>query len=113
MKKSVKECKINVIMQENTVALNEMVVTGYGAKKDMASKAYTMAAPSSADYGGRHSFPRYNNNFNTEGYAGVNENGFKNVKNNPLSTFSIDVDNASYSNIRRFINNGSYLRLML
>ena len=36
----------------------------------------------------------------------MNENGFKNVKNNPLSTFSIDVDNASYSNIRRFINNG-------
>jgi Ca-activated chloride channel family protein len=28
------------------------------------------------------------------------------VKNNPLSTFSIDVDNASYSNIRRFINSG-------
>jgi Ca-activated chloride channel family protein len=36
----------------------------------------------------------------------VNENGYKNVKNNPLSTFSIDVDNASYSNIRRFINSG-------
>ena len=37
----------------------------------------------------------------------MNENGYKNVKNNPLSTFSIDVDNASYSNIRRFINSGS------
>jgi Ca-activated chloride channel family protein len=47
-----------------------------------------------------------NSNFNTEGYASVNENGFKNVKNNPLSTFSIDVDNASYTNIRRFINMG-------
>ncbi len=51
-------------------------------------------------------FSRYNDNFNTEGYAGINENGFKNVNNNPLSTFSIDVDNASYSNIRRFINSG-------
>ena len=50
--------------------------------------------------------PRYNNNFNTEGYAGIDENGFKSVLNNPLSTFSIDVDNASYSNIRRFINSG-------
>jgi Ca-activated chloride channel family protein len=48
----------------------------------------------------------YNNNFNTEGYASVSENGYKNVRNNPLSTFSIDVDNASYSNIRRFINLG-------
>jgi Ca-activated chloride channel family protein len=45
-------------------------------------------------------------NFNTEGYAAVNENGYKDVRSNPLSTFSIDVDNASYSNIRRFINLG-------
>jgi Ca-activated chloride channel family protein len=97
---------ISVIMKEDTAALNEMVVIGYGAKKDMVSEAYSMAAPSSATYGARHSFPRYNNNFNTEGYAGLEENGFKNVIHNPLSTFSIDVDNASYSNIRRFINSG-------
>jgi Ca-activated chloride channel family protein len=97
---------ISVIMKEDTAALNEMVAIGYGAKKDMVSEAYSMAAPSSATYGARHSFPRYNNNFNTEGYAGLEENGFKNVIHNPLSTFSIDVDNASYSNIRRFINSG-------
>ncbi|HOP00370.1 MAG TPA: VWA domain-containing protein, partial [Bacteroidales bacterium] len=58
-------------------------------------------------YGYRPDFRRYNNNYNTEGYAPVNENGYRNVRNNPLSTFSIDVDNASYSNIRRFINSGS------
>ncbi len=46
------------------------------------------------------------NNFNTEDYSTINESGFKNVFTNPLSTFSIDVDNASYSNIRRFINMG-------
>jgi Ca-activated chloride channel family protein len=45
--------------------------------------------------------------FNTEGYSTIHENGFKSVKNNPLSTFSIDVDRASYSNIRRFINQGT------
>lgn len=45
-------------------------------------------------------------NFNTEDYSAISENGFKGVVNNPLSTFSIDVDNASYSNIRRFINMG-------
>jgi len=44
--------------------------------------------------------------FNTEDYSAINENGFKSVANNPLSTFSIDVDNASYSNIRRFISMG-------
>ena len=44
---------------------------------------------------------------NTEGYNTIHENGFKEVSINPLSTFSIDVDAASYSNVRRFINNGS------
>lgn len=41
---------------------------------------------------------------NTESYDVINENIFKEVKNNPLSTFSIDVDRASYSNVRRFLN---------
>jgi len=45
-------------------------------------------------------------NLNTEAYAHNPENDFKNVKSTPLSTFSIDVDAASYSNMRRFINNG-------
>ena len=43
---------------------------------------------------------------NTESYASLEENAFESPKTNPLSTFSIDVDNASYTNIRRFINNG-------
>ncbi|MEZ2338134.1 von Willebrand factor type A domain-containing protein [Mucilaginibacter sp. RCC_168] len=41
-----------------------------------------------------------------ESYKGINENGFKTVESEPLSTFSVDVDAASYSNVRRFINNG-------
>jgi len=96
---------INVTMKVEIVTMDEMIVIGYGAKRDKAS----MSAPMTAGvaYESRSTFQRYNNNFNTEGYASVNENGYKNVKNNPLSTFSIDVDNASYSNIRRFINSGS------
>ena len=43
---------------------------------------------------------------NTEGYSAIHENGFKDVLHNPLSTFSIDVDKASYSNVRRFLNMG-------
>lgn len=42
---------------------------------------------------------------NTESYDFIQENGFKDVLNDPLSTFSIDVDRASYANVRRFINN--------
>ncbi|MCX6254024.1 MAG: von Willebrand factor type A domain-containing protein [Bacteroidia bacterium] len=97
---------INVKMKQEVMALQETEVVGYGAKKDRASKSYAMSAPAGVACDSRQSFQRYNNNFNTEGYAAVNENGYKSVKNNPLSTFSIDVDNASYSNIRRFINNG-------
>ncbi|MBA6155358.1 von Willebrand factor type A domain-containing protein [Tenacibaculum sp. S7007] len=41
-----------------------------------------------------------------DAYARIYENQFKNVNTSPLSTFSIDVDKASYSNIRRMINNG-------
>jgi len=43
---------------------------------------------------------------NDESYAQINENDFERVALSPLSTFSIDVDKASYSNIRRMINNG-------
>ena len=45
--------------------------------------------------------------FNTEAYDRIYENKFFTVGNKPLSTFSIDVDTASYSNMRRFLNNGN------
>jgi Ca-activated chloride channel family protein len=44
--------------------------------------------------------------FNREGYDHITENKFLKVSDNPLSTFSIDVDAASYSNVRRFLNQG-------
>ncbi|MYJ69478.1 MAG: DUF3520 domain-containing protein [Gemmatimonadetes bacterium] len=44
--------------------------------------------------------------FNTESYANIDENDFKLVSAAPLSTFSIDVDRASYANIRRFLQDG-------
>lgn len=42
----------------------------------------------------------------TESYKPIVENEFKLVRNEPLSTFSIDVDTASYANVRRFLNDG-------
>jgi Ca-activated chloride channel family protein len=44
---------------------------------------------------------------NTEAYSVVNENRFLAAAANPLSTFSIDVDAASYSNVRRFLSEGT------
>jgi Ca-activated chloride channel family protein len=64
-----------------------------GVHKRAAGEYYS--APSDALY----------SNFNTEEYDRIYENEFLSVLDNPLSTFSIDVDAASYSNVRRFINN--------
>ncbi|WP_026755944.1 VWA domain-containing protein [Sediminibacter sp. Hel_I_10] len=46
------------------------------------------------------------NEFLNESYEQIQENPFKRSEIAPLSTFSIDVDKAAYSNIRRMINNG-------
>ncbi|MCI9048529.1 MAG: VWA domain-containing protein [Hungatella sp.] len=46
------------------------------------------------------------NSPNTEEYGFIQENGFRSVAQEPLSTFSADVDTASYANIRRFIRYG-------
>ena len=50
---------------------------------------------------------RYNPNFHTEAYDHLDENPFRRVSVDPLSTFSIDVDTASYANVRRFLNTGA------
>ncbi|WP_299601255.1 von Willebrand factor type A domain-containing protein [uncultured Aquimarina sp.] len=46
---------------------------------------------------------------NNESYKEIVENNFEKVTMSPLSTFSIDVDKASYSNVRRMINNGQQI----
>jgi Ca-activated chloride channel family protein len=44
--------------------------------------------------------------FNREAYEHIAESGFRAVHDEPLSTFSVDVDTASYSNVRRFLREG-------
>ena len=44
-----------------------------------------------------------------ESYTKIHENKFKTVSTSPLSTFSIDVDKAGYSNVRRLINTGQFV----
>ena len=72
----------------------------FGAKDDLVL-TMNQAIPMDID----SSMSLYQSEFNTEDYSYIEENTFKNPKNNPLSTFSIDVDTASYSNIRRFLMN--------
>ena len=53
-----------------------------------------------------NSYNVINNDDTQEEYAFYSEGGYKNVKRNPLSTISVDIDQASYSNVRRFLNEG-------
>ncbi len=63
------------------------------------------AAPMAADTTGYA--PGYNTSEESrEEYAHRRENSFHSATSEPLSTFSIDVDAASYSNVRRMINEG-------
>ena len=65
------------------------------APSPAASDGYAMESPSDGEP------------FNTEAYDHIRENNFLAVAQSPLSTFSIDVDTASYSNVRRFLTGGS------
>lgn len=127
--------KIDVYLRSASGQLNEVVVTGYQAqrRKEITGSvtaiqpSYTPNALSgrvaglsirngsankvvirglaNADkkmYGYNAPTPAQSD----ESYKGTTENAFTNATSTPLSTFSVDVDAASYSNIRRFINSG-------
>jgi Ca-activated chloride channel family protein len=86
---------------DETIKLDAFVVS--------AEPAGTKAKLGKASGSSRQSFgyfPRVDRDANTEAYAFVKDNGFLRTAENPLSTFSIDVDTASYSNVRRFLNQG-------
>jgi len=108
---------INLTLQPSAVALEEVVSYEYDmASPNVGRVSGVPVRESSKSYHKR----TYNQTYvassyapepgyiqhNTEGYTAIDENGFKDVLHNPLSTFSIDVDRASYSNVRRFLNMG-------
>jgi Ca-activated chloride channel homolog len=66
--------------------------------KDMVAKSGEAAAPAALK---KADVPQ-----NTEDYKHIVDNNFKKTTSAPVSTFSIDVDKASYSNVRRFIESG-------
>lgn len=94
------------IMQDSEAKLSECVVVGYGLQK----KASLVGSVSSIRIRGvaesNMAGFRGTTDWNTENYSAIHENGYKNTFDQPLSTFSVDVDNASYSNIRRMLNMG-------
>ena len=76
-------------------------ITGAVASVPTAARAY--GSRDEIDYGIR----RRREPGNTEAYERIDENPFRSPKVAPLSTFSVDVDRASYANVRRFLDHGS------
>ena len=130
---------INVLLEDDSSNLQEVVVTGYGIKKEKKSLGYSVATVNANSLSGKVAgvqVGKPSNSVVIRGYSSLTkqekkaikiqekhakaskveitdedyntlvENVFESAKTAPLSTFSIDVDNASYTNIRRFINNG-------
>jgi Ca-activated chloride channel family protein len=71
-----------------------------GSEQEEDSPRRDMIAPSPVD----EAYEAEPSSGNTEDYASIKENDFQDAREIPLSTFSIDVDKASYSNVRRFLN---------
>ena len=102
---------INVTqLKPDETLLNDLVITSarvIAPKKEQRSKnktAPSMASPGITGYSWSNNAPQPD--FNTEDYDRIQENRFHRATQEPQSTFSIDVDAASYTNLRRFINNG-------
>lgn len=96
--------QVDVILKASNVALEEVVTVAYGVQSNVRIRGVSTMKDQA---GAQHNlFYPVAPNWNTENYSTIHENGFKDAGANPLSTFSVDVDNASYSNIRRYINEG-------
>lgn len=112
---------IDVTLKSRTTEGLEVVVTAYSQVRQKKEYGYSTARMKSSPLAGyvpgvqvegdmnsyyfkpgegRH------DDFDREGYDKITENKFLKATDNPLSTFSIDVDAASYSNVRRFLNQG-------
>ena len=74
---------------------------------EMKSEAAVSAARENGGMAGKYQKAYGAEDGNTEEYSYIEENGYRNVADSPLSTFSVDVDTASYGNVRRMIRSGS------
>ncbi len=104
--------------------LEEVVVSGYGGRKrsKILNRKRRPSPMYQADYEESYAdgiaINKPSNQPNLEykeerkleegNYTEISENQFKNPVKDPLTTLSIDVDRASYSNVRRFLNNGQF-----
>lgn len=117
-----KDNTLNITLKADNASLHEVIVTGFGVVKRSKLVGAITAPANSSMYDqsqgrvaglslrdisveNRMYAPVYDNQ-SAESYGHINENKFLNPQITPLSTFAADVDAASYSNMRRFINSG-------
>ncbi|SFQ28286.1 vWA domain-containing protein [Hymenobacter arizonensis] len=111
---------LDVVLTADARQLSEVVVTGItirGVSSVSGSVSNVLAGKvagvmiSDKSRRSSHASPRLSHPAREEAgagdtYATIKENAFFEVKKAPLSTFALDVDNASYTNVRRFLNEG-------
>ena len=105
--------RVDLVLKEGTRVVEDIVLAALPAtspvaavqeSKDEAMKTYRHApgSPATSQANGGFFRPPHD----TEDYRHFNDNRFLTVGANPLSTFAIDVDAASYANVRRFLTQG-------
>ena len=107
---------VDIYLTPSSQTLQDVVVVGYGVqKKEMMMGSVVQSSQAVRGRAAGITLSKgkaqniYTNAYRTEDqetYKGFAENRFNDPKSVPLSTFAVDVDAASYSNVRRYINMG-------
>ncbi len=95
-----------VLLAPSLAPLEELVVVGYSSRKVRGVSNVSSALPMMHSFVVMDQERDFDYHQGNESYSLVEESGFSTALSNPLSTFSISVDKASYANVRRFINHG-------
>lgn len=119
---------VNIQLSEDTRSLGDVIIVGLGTPRSLKSSRGTQKidlkvrgsrststayqidgkAPSQHLKKSKKKAPEpKDEDYNTESYSPIIENEFLTATQNPLSTFSIDVDRASYSNARRYFSSNT------
>jgi Ca-activated chloride channel family protein len=83
---------------QSSMALEEMVVTGAKGRPAPGAPHPSRAQPGASRMAG---------DIETERYPHAQINPIKRTAEEPVSTFSVDVDTAAYANVRRMLNDGA------
>jgi Ca-activated chloride channel family protein len=98
---------VDFVLPQDANRLSEVVVTATGSAVEMKRLAFSVSPGNTTVAPPPQHLPgRYRPVDNTESYDRIVDNPFLGARANPLSTFSVDVDRASYSNVRRFVTSG-------